>query len=471
MDPRRARRVLAELAKRRERSEGPKYLDALFPQQLAFIQDPSRTKAALCSRRAGKSYSACAYLLSEAEALPDCVCVYIALTRISARRILWAELKRFNNRFNLGIKFNNVDLEAVLPNGSQIWLSGADNEDDIEKLRGSKYRLAVIDEAASFRPYISKLVEDVLEPAMIDQDGTICLIGTPGPIAAGYFFDVTTGRNPKRAAWPTHRWTLLDNPHIPDAAGYIERKVVKNRWPSDHPTLLREWRGQWVRDEDSLVYKYLPERNGGRAPALPDLEYVLGMDFGFEDSTAWVVLAHSPAAPDAWVVESFKKKHCTPSRVAEITKELARRYPFTVMVGDSGGFGKGYVEEMRLEHGLPVKPAKKTQKRAYIEYLNGSLLSGTLKIDPEPNQALVEELQLLQWADEDHLAVDEEKFDDHLCDALLYGWRACKAYLYEEQEYRPAPGTAEALQAEADEIEARLEAKVAGEAASLWWES
>ena len=46
----------------------------LFKEQVDFILDPSRRKAAICSRRSGKSYAAGRYLLKEA--LEDEGCIH-----------------------------------------------------------------------------------------------------------------------------------------------------------------------------------------------------------------------------------------------------------------------------------------------------------------------------------------------------------------------------------------------------------
>ena len=72
---------------------------SLFKEQVDFIKDPSRRKAAICSRRSGKSYAAGRYLIQEALDCDNTVCVYIARTREAAKRILWTSLKQANQRY------------------------------------------------------------------------------------------------------------------------------------------------------------------------------------------------------------------------------------------------------------------------------------------------------------------------------------------------------------------------------------
>ncbi len=175
-------------------------LKGTFAQQRAFIEDPAKLKWALCTRRAAKSYSDGLALAKAALDRPDVSCLYIGLTRESAKRIMWKDvLKAINRCHKLGIQFNESELSAKFPNGSVIYLVGADsNEDERQKLLGQKFVLVVIDEAQAFGIDLRQLVYGVLKPAVADYRGTIVLTGTPGNLIKGLFFDVTNGRE---ACW------------------------------------------------------------------------------------------------------------------------------------------------------------------------------------------------------------------------------------------------------------------------------
>ncbi len=127
-------------------------LEGTFAQQRAFIEDPAKLKWALCTRRAAKSYSDGLALAKAALERPDVSCLYIGLTRESAKRIMWKDvLKDINRRHKLAIRFNESELSARFPNGSVIDLVGADsNEDERQKLLGQKFVLVVIDEPQAF---------------------------------------------------------------------------------------------------------------------------------------------------------------------------------------------------------------------------------------------------------------------------------------------------------------------------------
>lgn len=234
-------------------------LDAhLFDKQLAFVKDPSKFKAAQCSRRAGKSEMAADILYTAAKDHPGSTCLYVALTRVSAKNIMWPKLLSLRDKYNVDCEPLEASLEIKLSNKSRIWLVGADMSNFIDRLRGGAYPVGIVDEAQSFRSHINELVDDVLTPATLDYGGSICLLGTPGPIPAGYFFDAT---QQGMFGFSVHKWTMMDNPHIPNARDFIEDLKRRKGWTDDNPTLRREYYNEWVLDSDALVYRFTKQRN------------------------------------------------------------------------------------------------------------------------------------------------------------------------------------------------------------------
>jgi hypothetical protein len=227
----------------------------LFDKQKAFLSDKSKRKAAICSRRAGKSHSVAVDLIQSLMEPAEGDCAYIGLTRGTAKKVLFNLVLRFNEKFFLGLEANRADLTFTNPaNGNTLYITGANTEDDAEKLRGLKLKKVVLDEVASFRMHLNYLIEEVLEPTLIDLNGELILIGTPSANPGeNYFFKVTTGLE---GGWSVHKWTLLDNPFIPHAASWLKDYKLRKRWADDNPILLREWQGEWTIDLSSLVYKY-----------------------------------------------------------------------------------------------------------------------------------------------------------------------------------------------------------------------
>lgn len=410
----------------RERARQWDPLGDLFPQQRAFVLDPAKRKTARCTRRAGKTKSLAHYLLREAMTGADAACVYVALTRLVAKRQVWEECLRVISDHKLNATINHSELFIRFGRRAPIIFTGADDEAQIEKLRGHKFKLAAIDEAQSFPPYIRKLVYEVLSPALMDVEGTLVMAGTPGPRLDGLFYEATT----TLPGWSRHRWSVLDNPHVADAARKIEQEKAARGWTEQTPAFLREYRGEWVRSDDELVYHYDPALND--YDALPRVEHhVLSMDVGYRDRTAFVVSAYGEYDPALYVVSAEAHGGMVPTDIATRIKALREQYRPEAIVMDCGALGLGYAEEFRQKHHLPIEAADKREKLSAIEFLNGDMRRGLIKA--KGDSPLVEEWRTLQYD-------DKGKEDPHqrndLADAFLYGYRRARHYLAREPDRR-----------------------------------
>jgi phage terminase large subunit len=396
----------------------------LFAQQAAFIKDPRKLKAALCSRRAGKSHMAGCYVIAEALKHPRSTVPYVALTRGHAKRIMWKTLLELTRPYNPQV--NLTELRITLSNGSDIVLAGANDEATAEVFRGQKFPLVVLDECASFRSHFREMVEEVIEPALIDMNGTLAMIGTPSAACRGLFFDATTQPT---SPYSLHKWTILENPFIPHAQTWLNERMAERGWTEDTPAYRREWLGEWVASTDSQVYAFSREKN--IAKNIPQkLDYVLGIDLGYDDETAFVVIGYRSDLPHMYMVESYAKSEMTITDIVRMIDDLTSRYgTFTRIVADTGGLGKQIAAEIRKRYSVPVFPAEKTQKAEFIQLLNDDLRSGKILVSPiEIN--FIEEITALQWDEEkEGRFIEDPRFANHRCDAFLYAWRESCHYL------------------------------------------
>ena len=261
------------------------------PPQIPSDRQLSRTR-----RPAGKSWSLGSWLTQGAEQDPGGLSVYVGRSKNLARKVMAEPLAHLKNEHGVDYWIREVDgqLEAKHPNGHRIWLAGCKDSSEMDKFRGPNYKRVVVDEAQSFG-FLRELVEDVFEPALIDKQGCIALTGTPHPIPAGYFYTATTGDGGPQ--WPTHHWTIRDNPYIPDVESELYRVLESRGWTEDHPTFQREYLGMWVRDDGALVFPYDPAKNAYSQLPEGNIRRVLSVDLGFNDATAFVILAYRRGHP------------------------------------------------------------------------------------------------------------------------------------------------------------------------------
>lgn len=431
-----------------------------FDKQVAFIRDSARFKTAVCSRRAGKTVSCAADLHDTTEKHEGDV-AYITVNRTSAKRIIWRDLLKINKDFNLGAKPDNTELTLTKPNGNIIYVTGAKDASDAEKLRGQKFRKVYIDECQSFRAYIQDLVEDIIEPALTDYNGSLVLIGTPGPVPAGYFFD--SSKNP---AWTHHKWTMLDNPHIKRQSGrepldIIQELAIRRGLTLASASIQREFYGQWVKDADSLVYHFDPLVNATlHIPAINEMTYIFGVDIGWKDSDAIAVLGYDNKSKNVYLVEELvTAKQDITSLVGQITRLQAKYAPVRIVM-DAGALGKKIQEEIRSRHGIHVEAAEKQRKHEFIKLLNDDLRTGKFKA--RLGTRFEEDCGLVQWNwDDPAKPIIDDRYHTDIGDAVLYAWRECRHYFYEAQPVPPKRNTDEFMkqleEREAEALQAKLE--------------
>jgi hypothetical protein len=282
-----------------------------------------------CPRRAGKTYAMTALAIVVGLLKPGSRVLIVSLTLKSTRENYWAGAPAgvfyFNNKYNLGLKFNHTDSVWEFPNGSRGRLAGAETRSDIEYLRGAAAEadLAILDECKSFAPsLLAELIRDVIEPGLMTRQGKLVMGGTPGHIPTGVFWEATDprsfidvgevkgdGSREKQPTcirfsdltnitpeffeeelevqstlpedddidfdnideddvavepWILHSWALRDNTKTrAGKKAWLKALRIKKRngWADDNPTWRREYLGEWVEDQGGLVYMFAALRN------------------------------------------------------------------------------------------------------------------------------------------------------------------------------------------------------------------
>lgn len=395
----------------------------LFDRQLEFALSPSRFIAAVCSRRAGKTTVCAVKAFQELLNKPGSIGIYLALTDRSVEDIFMPAVHPLLAKYKIKCKVNRD--EVIFPNGSKLLICGANHAHKIETFRGIKLLFCIIDEAASFSEKILHyLIDEIIGPALSDQQGQLMLIGTPAAHCQGMFYDITIG---KESIWITKRWTAFDNPFMienftKDAELFMKRKHCDNT----HPKFRREYLGEWCADDEALMIKPF-------ALVRPDIPYnkeqwrtVIGVDFGFNDETAFSVLGWMHNNPKTYVLESYGITQASVSTVGNILKRLKETYNPVSIVGDPAGASKIMMAEFSEKYKIHMTPAQKTNKAHYIEILNDALLNCDLVLHPDTTKELQVEMRKVVWNEEHTRELEGMKCDQ--LDATLYAYRSALAY-------------------------------------------
>ncbi len=460
--------IVAERARRAGGVTVVDYSDgADFPKQTAFIRDPARFKLALCTRRAGKTEAAAIDLLEVSQNQPGSVGIFFGRTRMSAKNVIWRILRRRIERHGLVCTINKTELSIEFPNGSLIFLAGVDaTTDERDKYLGMPLSRVYIDECASHRQDLTELVTGVLMPALVDYDGTLVLLGTPGNFTKGLFFRLSFGKPlPEDPLCSVHKWTAYENPSLLKVHGKMRR--VCDLWAAEIEKIKREtpmrlltplykqhYEGLWVIDDAKRVYFFDDTLNTyDKVPKDLEWVFILGVDMGYEDDSAFHVWAFSKKDPTLYGIYSFKKKKMDITAVANHIKEkILPKWPIDVIVVD--GSAKQAVQEIVNRHGLEMIASDKRDKDKFIALMDAELRQGLIKVQKDVCMPLIDEWCGLIWADPKPGSVVRKEHpgcDNHLADASYYGWRYTYAYMGRVPAEAVVPGSPKwmALQANA----------------------
>lgn len=434
--------IIQELARRKASASSFDVNEFLFPAQSKFKLDTAPFKTAVCSRRAGKTVECAADLIDTALKHPGVVCIYITLSRKNAKKLIWKELKEIARTKGLDIHFDNTELSATFRNNAVIYVSGAKDASEIEKFRGLPIKLCYIDECQSFRAYLQTLIDDIIAPALMDHAGSLCLIGTPGPVPAGYFYECT-----QSLAWSHHAWTFFDNPFIEAKSGMkhmdlLNRELTRRGVAVDDPSIQREWFGKWVMDADSLLLRYDAAKNHYEELPQGKYNYILGIDLGFVDADALAIIAWSESSKITYLVEEVVAAKQGLTELVQQIQVLQRKYDISKMLIDEGGLGKKLAEEMRRRHHLPVHAADKARKMENVAFLNDALR--TSRFMAKKDSMFAQDSYLVE-IDRDKSTPDRIKVKDNfhsdIIDAVLYAFKESPAFTYTPTKLPAKPYT------------------------------
>lgn len=415
---------------KRELAAADKLVASMFPAQRAFYTSSAKRRVGFCTRRAGKTLGAAKLFLATLLRHPTQLCLYLAQTARMSRLYMWKELRRICIEEDLPFTFNETSLWMAHNRGmGKLILAGADKADEIEKFRGPNWRLAVLDEAASFGAHIENLIMEVIGPALRDHGGHLLMIGTAGKHKEGVFYEAAHGLRKRKSTgeplWELHKWSLVDNPYLDADARDLDLIMDEEGFSGpDDPRFKREYLGEWDIGDGERLFAYTAEANDfdGPLPGRHDWRYWAGVDFGWHDPSAIVVAAWAPTCRQVYMVETWSDSHQYADDIASHLLELKARYGITRFIGDTGGYGKGPAEQIRRDYAIYIQTAQKGDKINFIEFVNSAFLRGDIKV--RAGGQLAKQLGRVAWNESRTNAGNHAR--DDICMAMCYVWRAVK---------------------------------------------
>lgn len=447
-----------------DRQKAQELLEAMFSQQRAFFfyEDPSkRRRVARCTRRAGKTTGAGIKILVTLLLNPRSVSLYVAKTTTVIRDTIWPELKRLVAEYDLPFEFNETNLRMSHKRSSgRAIFRGASDTAQIEKLRGLKLMLAILDESGTFGAEMEKLVVSVIGPSLRDQGGELLLIGTPGYFPEGLFYEASEGL---RENWVRMRWTLVDNPFLSPEAKDFKTIMEEEGLTEADPIFIREWKGEYCLNTSVQMFQYDPAINSYVGPPPDGLTWYLGVDFGWTDANAVVALGFSLFSPEVYIQESWDAAKQTSDQVAQVLRKFIDTYRPKRIIGDTYGLGAQTAGELWVDHRIHVEQAEKHEKLKHIEFVNSAFRRGHIMVNR--STGLHVELPRVLWNEKKTDAHNKAK--DNLAFAMVYAWRQATYLAGKSATQKPLSATPGLEGWPEDELAAKLGLQNSPEVP--WW--
>lgn len=432
----------------------------MFDVQRNFWTSNFMFSSALCTRRAGKSEGSKLEMLATALDIANANILYGTLTKNKAKSICWQPMLKLLSQLglkrcergdlfseNADFKTDEPNMEIFFKNGSKIKLTGFDSsEREIDKVLGEPYDLVVLDEVQSFKGNVADLVYKRLHITVAERRGRIKMIGTPGDVRLGFFYDVNCTDKKQKFKWDLHKWSWKNNIGVSDhetTKGLLMRDILQQELNEiirinpdfvNTPEYHQEWMGEYFVDIDNLVYKFDPLKNVYTSEF--DAESaILGVDLGWNDESAFTVFGWSEKSENLYELYSYKESKMDLDEVAMKVMQLKEQYPiFKVVIDSQNAQG---IQTIENRYHIGFTSADKQGKFEHIRLMNTDLRRGRLKFQ-EHSEWIQEASKLKKKTKakegENGKVIEDPKAANHLCDSSLYAYLECRQYWYKEPE-------------------------------------
>ncbi len=375
-------------------------------KQLEIVDHPARYKVIRCGRRFGKTIMETSFMLEEALLNRDSLYFYIAPTYKQAKMIAWEMFQQHlrNVPKKLVKKMNESELYIVLANHAKIAIKGADNPDS---LRGVGLNGVVMDEYADMKPNVFK---EIIRPALTDKKGWAHFIGTPKGF--NHFYDLYEEAGRKKD-WQNFHCSSYDNPILDRA------EIDSIRAEETEDTFAQEYLAEF-RKMEGLVYREF-DRERHTYTDLPHekqfIEVIAGVDFGFTNPTAIVVLGKD-FDNHYWLIDEVYQTGMTSNEITEKLMNLKSKHHIDTFYPDPEN--PAFIKEIQ-DAGLNCREVDKSVELG-IDHVRKLFKSDRIHIGIHCEH-VIWELERYRYQVNKGERNEKEKpikKDDHACDALRY---------------------------------------------------
>lgn len=369
------------------------------------INDPRfRFVCAALSRRLGKTYIA-NIIAQLIQLVPGCN-VLIMSPNFSLSSISFELQRNLIGAFELEVERDNLKDKVIeLSNGSSVRMGAVTT---VDSSVGRSYNLIVFDEAA-----LSAGGEEAFNISLrptLDRPGSKAIfISTPRGKNNWFSKFFQRGYTNEFPDWCSIKADYKENKRMLESDVAEARTTMsRNEFEQEYMANFNIYEGQIFQIAEDFVYEYIHEEGN---------EIFGGLDPGYRDPTAFIVIAYIPSTDEFHIVDEYLEAEKTTPEHAVIFKEMIEKWQIDPIFIDHAA--PQFANDLAYIHDIATINAKKDVLPG-IAYVQGLIQQGRLKISPHCTKTLAA-LDQYQWDPRATLMTEKPLHtDSHLPDAIRY---------------------------------------------------
>jgi hypothetical protein len=384
--------------------------DNLNRPQIALINAVNcpdyRFVCAALSRRLGKTFIA--NVIGQLVVLiPGCN-VLIMSPNYNLSTISFDLQRGFIKQFDLEVTKDNVKDKVIeLSNGSTIRMGSITT---VDSSVGRSYNLIIFDEAA-LGDGGEEAFNVSLRPTLDRPGSKAIFISTPRGKHNWFSKFYERGWSDSYPQWVSLQADYTENERMLETDVEEARlSMSKAEFEQEYMASFNVFEGQIYSLSESLIVEF--EHSDG-------VEYLAGIDPGYRDPTAMVVLAYDPKGDCFHVVDEYLESEATTSKHAESFQKMIDRWGLQSGIFIDSAAAQ-FAGDLAYSYDISTIKAKK-QVLEGIAYVQSLVEQGRIKVSPNCKHTL-EMFDQYQWDNRETLTREKPVHSkvSHIADALRY---------------------------------------------------
>ena len=380
------------------------------PPQLALInaiQNPKyRFVTAVLNRRTGKSWIS--NVIGHLVTLIPGSNILIIAPNYKLSAISWDMQRQLLNTFDVETEKSNAkDMIIELKNGSTIRMGSVSQADSVV---GRSYDLIIYDEAA-LNDAGKETFEQQLRPTLDKKMSKAIFISTPrGKNWFHEYYMNGFSEDKHFRRWASVRSTWKDNPRAD-----IE-DVEDARATMTAATFAQEYESEFNVLEGQIYHLNKDHITEVDIEKLPTSDIIAGLDMGFRDPTAFVVVLCDGF--NFYVVDEFVDNEKSTSQQAEKMQDMIDEYAIDFIYIDAAAAQTKY--DLAYDYDITTMKAKKSINDG-IGYVASLVEHDRIFVNKSCTNT-IDMFENYRWDDKEGLINERPKHDkhSHIADALRY---------------------------------------------------